>query len=180
MQINFDNFVKVSKKFYKNYKEINRLKKDIEHLIPNYEIRVWENYLFKVGKSNGDFTTKDIKFFEELLGSKFNFGGRNYTKYLIENNNEGHEKIIRLKNLIAKQKELASHIKNMSHTQYPTAVLCGKVRNLETFTSSCWGFRVRELDKDLSLKDIMDIEKETGSIFIERNTYGCDFRFEVK
>lgn len=177
----FDKFVEASKNYYKNYKKINEIKNEIETVVDGFKLSIWKDYVIKVRRSDeNDLNTSDLKRLQDILGCPFDFGGQRIAKFQIEKDNDKGIPIVReYKKILLEQKELAHIIMEMSGSSYPNTKICGKKRDLETFTHSCWGFRVREIDKDLSLEDIIDIEKATGSRFVERNTYGCDFKFNI-
>lgn len=178
----FNKFVECSKRYNKNYKEEVKLRDQIRDFVDGYSISVWKKYLFEVRKKEGDMTTSDLKRLEEILGCPFDFGGKGFAKFIIKegSNEKGAYLIKKYKKVLEEGKILAGDIVRLSDTDYPSAYICGKRRMLQTFSHTSWGFRVREMEKELSLQDIIDIEKETGSVFVERNTYGCDFSFNVE
>lgn len=177
----FEKFIEASKNYYRNYKKIDEIKKEIKSIVKGFELSIWKDYIIEARKlDKNDLNTLDLKKLQDILGCPFDFGGQRVAKFQIEEDSSKGIPIVReYKRLRLEQKKLANTIVEMSGTQYPSAKICGKRRNLETFTHSCWGFRIREIDRELSLEDIIDIEKATGSKFIERNTYGCDFKFSI-
>ncbi len=128
--------------------------------------------------------TKEMKAIEDEFNVRFSLGGRKYVKFNFNEKIDGDYNPL-MKEIRQAQKMLYDlyngYFKEIIHSVYQDARICNKRYRIELGTKF-WGFMVSAEvslnDKAMSLDEIMAIEKDTDSTFIDYNlTTGYQFIF---
>lgn len=124
-------------------------------------------------------TTKEMKVIEDEYNVCFALGGSKFVKFdFNEKDNNTNNKL--MKEIRKAQKNTSdlynNYFKEVLKSVYQSTEICGKRHKVE-LGRRFWGFMIQDIDK-LTLDEIIEIEKETDSTFINYDvTNGYHFNF---
>lgn len=124
-------------------------------------------------------TTKEMKAIEDEYNVCFALGGSKFVDFdFNEKDNNTNNKL--LKEIRDAQKNTSdlynNYFKEVLQSVYQSTEICGKRHKVE-LGRRFWGFTIQDIDK-LTLDEIIEIEKETDSIFVNYDvTNGYHFNF---
>lgn len=129
-------------------------------------------------------TTKEMKEIEEEFNVHFSLGGSKATKFEFNEEIDGNYNPL-MKEIRMAQKTTSDlyngYFKEVLGSVYQDANICNKRLNIQLGTKF-WGFMIRPLfDRVFTTDELMAIEKETDSTFIDYNvTTGYQFNFNYE
>lgn len=124
-------------------------------------------------------TTKEMKAIENEYNVCFALGGHKYVKFdFNEEKNDARNTLMR--QIRTAQKNTSdlynNYFKEVLKSVYQSTQICGKNHRIE-LGRKFWGFMIQDIHK-LTLDEIIEIEKETDSTFINYDvTNGYHFNF---
>lgn len=124
-------------------------------------------------------TTSQMKEIEEEYGVSFNYGGRKVTDFKFKENIDtihNQDMIVIREAMAGTNKLYNEYFKGVINSFYQQCTINNRHVSIE-LTRKFWGFFIRTID-ELSLDEIIEIERETDSIFKNYDvTFGYEFHF---
>ena len=130
-------------------------------------------------------TLKEMKEVEKKFNVHFVLGGNKFTNFEFneEVNNDCHILMKEIRQAQQKTSDLYNgYFKDILYSVYQDAKICDEVHKIELGTKF-WGFLIRPklFDRVLTTDELMAIEKETDSTFINYDvTFGYHFNFNYE